>query len=196
MESENKSTEKYAEYAGFARRASAHLIDSVLWILITLPVLFWIYGNTYLVKKTGYDRLEKAIEYAHTGDVERLMQLQSQRPPLVMGWMDTIINYVLPLFVVVFFWYYRSATPGKMILRVRIVDANSLGKPTIMQLVIRSFGYLVSMLPLGFGFIWVLFDPRGQGWHDKMAKTVVLWEPRTPPEFKHNPVTLPSENTS
>ena len=48
------------------------------------------------------------------------------------------------------------------------------GVPTLRQLVIRYLGYYVSTIPLGLGLIWVAFDARKQGWHDKMAGTVVV----------------------
>jgi hypothetical protein len=34
--------------------------------------------------------------------------------------------------------------------------------------------YLGCLIPLGLGFIWVAFDRRKQGWHDKAANTVVI----------------------
>ena len=72
------------------------------------------------------------------------------------------------------FWMYRQATPGKMVIRARIVDARNGGQPDTRQLVIRYLGYYVSTLPLLLGFVWVAFDPRKQGWHDKLAHTVVV----------------------
>ena len=33
---------------------------------------------------------------------------------------------------------------------------------------------VIDMTGLGLGLIWVAFDPRKQGWHDKMANTVVI----------------------
>ena len=45
---------------------------------------------------------------------------------------------------------------------------------TLTQLVIRYLGYFVSTIPLGLGLLWVGFDRRKQGWHDKMANTVVV----------------------
>ncbi|MGZ8994756.1 MAG: RDD family protein, partial [Burkholderiaceae bacterium] len=38
----------------------------------------------------------------------------------------------------------------------------------------RYFGYYVSTIPLLIGLIWVAFDSRKQGWHDKLAGTVVV----------------------
>lgn len=56
----------------------------------------------------------------------------------------------------------------------KIVDAATGGNPQPMQLVVRYIGYYVSALGLCLGFIWVAFDKRKQGWHDKMAGTVVV----------------------
>jgi uncharacterized RDD family membrane protein YckC len=69
---------------------------------------------------------------------------------------------------------YRSATPGKMMLGLRIVDARSGAAMGRGQSVGRYLGYFVSIIPLFMGLVWVAFDPRKQGWHDKLAGTVVI----------------------
>jgi uncharacterized RDD family membrane protein YckC len=61
-----------------------------------------------------------------------------------------------------------------MAIGARIVDAGSGAAPTGRRLFVRYLGYYVSTLPLLLGFLWVAFDPRKQGWHDKMAGTVVV----------------------
>ena len=61
-----------------------------------------------------------------------------------------------------------------MAVSARIVDAKTGGKPTTRQLIVRYLGYFVSTIPLGLGLLWVAFDPRKQGWHDKLAGTVVV----------------------
>jgi uncharacterized RDD family membrane protein YckC len=38
----------------------------------------------------------------------------------------------------------------------------------------RYFAYFVSTIPFCLGFLWVAFDKRKQGWHDKLAHTVVV----------------------
>lgn len=45
------------------------------------------------------------------------------------------------------------------------------------QAAIRYFAYLVSILPLGLGFLWIIWDKRRQGFHDLIARTVVLYAP-------------------
>jgi uncharacterized RDD family membrane protein YckC len=83
---------------------------------------------------------------------------------------------------IVLFWLYRQATPGKMAISARIVDARTGGKPGIGQLIGRYLGYFVSTMPLFLGLIWVAFDPRKQGWHDKLAGTVVVRPRQRAPE--------------
>ena len=92
----------------------------------------------------------------------------------MQGPADLLLNWVLPAVAVVLFWVYRQATPGKIAIGARIVDARTGGRPSTGQLIGRYFAYYVSMLPLMLGFIWVAFDARKQGWHDKLANTVVV----------------------
>jgi uncharacterized RDD family membrane protein YckC len=79
---------------------------------------------------------------------------------------------------VLLFWVEKGATPGKSVLGLRIVDAETGGAPTLGRFALRYIGYLVSALPFGLGYLWALWDPRRQGWHDKMAGTVVIRDPR------------------
>ena len=72
------------------------------------------------------------------------------------------------------FWRCQGATPGKIAIAARIVDAQTGQPPSTARLVVRLFGYVVSALPLCLGFLWIAFDRRKQGWHDKIAGTVVI----------------------
>jgi uncharacterized RDD family membrane protein YckC len=84
------------------------------------------------------------------------------------------INWVLPAIAVLIFWFARGATPGKMAISAVIVDATTFAAPSPAQLVGRYVGYFVSTIPLFLGLVWVAFDARKQGWHDKIANTVVI----------------------
>jgi uncharacterized RDD family membrane protein YckC len=75
---------------------------------------------------------------------------------------------------VIVYWFYRQATPGKMAISARIVDAKTGEKPSLQQYIIRYVGYVVAFLPLGLGIFWVAWDKKKQGWHDKLAGTVVI----------------------
>jgi uncharacterized RDD family membrane protein YckC len=63
-----------------------------------------------------------------------------------------------------------------MAISAKIVDAQTGGAPSTARLVVRYFAYIVSMLPLFLGFIWIGIDRRKQGFHDKLAGTVVIYE--------------------
>ncbi|GAC1528971.1 MAG: RDD family protein [Ramlibacter sp.] len=87
---------------------------------------------------------------------------------------DVLVNYVLPCAIDVFLWVRYGGTPGKYAMSARIVDADT-GEPlSTGRALLRYLGYFVSAVPLGVGLLWVAFDPRKQGWHDKMANSVVV----------------------
>ena len=58
----------------------------------------------------------------------------------------------------------------------QVVDATSGENLSVTRAVIRYVGYLASLLPLGLGFFWILWDKRKQGFHDKLAHSVVILE--------------------
>jgi len=85
--------------------------------------------------------------------------------------------------LVILFWLWKQGTPGKLLLllRLRIVDGDSGGEPSLRQWCLRYLGYVVATLPLLLGFFWVAWDPRCQGWHDKIAGKVVIRLPQRKP---------------
>lgn len=89
------------------------------------------------------------------------------------GWLNLLL-LGLGVAYVLGFWLWKQATPGKLAIGARIVDARTGGKPSVGRFVLRYLGYILSSIPLGLGFLWVAFDRRKQGWHDKIAGTVVV----------------------
>jgi uncharacterized RDD family membrane protein YckC len=92
----------------------------------------------------------------------------------IRGFWDFVLGYVVPIVATIWFWLRFMGTPGKMALKLRIVDARTGNKLSPGQAIGRYFAYILSMLPFGLGFIWIGIDSRKQGWHDKMAGTVVI----------------------
>ena len=93
------------------------------------------------------------------------------RPPL---WLNLLLLVIAAGTLA--FWRCQGATPGKIAIAARIVDAQTGQPPSTARLVVRLFAYVVSALPLYLGFLWIAFDRRKQGWHDKIAGTVVIPE--------------------
>ena len=87
---------------------------------------------------------------------------------------DMLYQLLIVGAVIILFWFCRNATPGKMLLNMEIVDAKTGEKPTLLQWLLRYVGYVVAIAPLMLGFLWILWDKKRQGWHDKMAGTVVI----------------------
>lgn len=87
---------------------------------------------------------------------------------------DIMYGTVLPLTVLYLCWRYFQTSPGKYLIRARIVDADTLAAPSGAQLLLRMLGYVPSALVFGLGFLAIENDPRRQGWHDKLARTVVV----------------------
>jgi len=147
------------EYAGFWIRVVAALIDTVLALMILVPLVVRLYGS----------------EYMHA--IASVMQSPGEIPLLppapVSGLANFLIN-ISPAVAIIVFWVFRGATPGKMIVSAKIVDATTGANPTIGQSIGRYFAYFLSIFPFGLGLLWVAFDPRKQGWHDKLANTVVI----------------------
>ena len=90
------------------------------------------------------------------------------------GVIGFLFNYIFPAVAVILFWVYKSATPGKMVFNLKIINVNTGEKPYVGQLIGRYLSYYVSILPLMLGIIWVAFDKKKQGWHDKLAATAVI----------------------
>ena len=76
----------------------------------------------------------------------------------------------------VFCWVKFAGTPGKRLLRLKVLDERTGENVTVGQGIIRYIGYFPSTLVFFLGFIWIAFDSKKQGWHDKMARTVVVKE--------------------
>lgn len=85
-----------------------------------------------------------------------------------------VLDWVVPAVTTVLLWTLWQATPGKMLLGVRIVDAQTGGAPTLGQYVFRYVGYYAAILPLGLGLLWIFFDPGKRGLHDIMAGTMAV----------------------
>ncbi|MEK9159812.1 MAG: RDD family protein [Patescibacteria group bacterium] len=80
---------------------------------------------------------------------------------------------LIPVAYFIGFWTWKGATPGKMICKLKIVDLHG-GPINIKTAALRFVGYILSGVALCIGFIWIGFDEKKQGWHDKIAKTYVV----------------------
>ena len=148
----NEASGAPVEYAGFWIRAGAYVID---WVLLSVFLFLTYFAVSFMFYGDSFDSWPKS---------ESEIDLR----------MVVLIQWVLPAAYAILFWIYRQATPGKIALRIKLADARGRGNPTTGQCIGRYLAYIPSLLFLGLGFLWVVFDERKQGWHDKLAGTVVI----------------------
>jgi uncharacterized RDD family membrane protein YckC len=145
-------------FGGFWRRAAAYGIDKT--ILQVFYIILFVAG--LLIQ--GVDQ-----------PIRHWMELDLYESLVGSGviW----IYYLMALFLdmIYFTWFHGSIgqTPGKMLMRLRVVQATG-GPMTFGLAFLRWVGYLISTLAAYLGFIWIAFDRRKQGWHDKIAGTLVV----------------------
>lgn len=139
------------EYAGFWIRLGAQLIDSIIWLVLWVIMIF-------------------ILSLLGLIDLNRLLDPEQGYTAI------DIISNVIYAIVVISFWVKIGGTPGKRLLKLKVLNATT-GEPlTIGQATLRYVGYIPSMICLFIGCIWIAFDAKKQGWHDKIAKTVVVKE--------------------
>jgi uncharacterized RDD family membrane protein YckC len=87
----------------------------------------------------------------------------------------TIISLVNAAYSIVLWVNWNGQTVGKKLLRIKVVrsDRQPIDYRTA---ILRYLGYIVSAIPLLIGYFWMLWDPKKQTWHDKIAQTAVVKE--------------------
>ena len=106
---------------------------------------------------------------------------------LVDGFIISIITGVLSRFggpglglsfviSLAYTWYFltrqNGQTPGKSLMKIRVVkkDGTPIDDATA---IVRYIGYYVSCI-IVIGILWAFWDDKKQGWHDKVANTLVV----------------------
>jgi len=146
------------QYVGFWARFLAMVIDNIWVTIVLVLVLLAVFGQDFMAMATmGPDASPEMAGAAMQGAAGSM-----------------IVQLLLPAILIVGFWIWKSTTPGKMVVSAKIVDAKTLGEPSTGQLIVRYVGYFISAFVFGLGFLWVAFDKRKQGWHDKIAGTLVV----------------------
>jgi uncharacterized RDD family membrane protein YckC len=162
-------------YAGFRDRLYASFVDMLLMFLLVLAF----FPNAGMPDhppeyfQAQYSMMEKQF---HAGEItegqltRKALALTLEATNVAELFWQTLLLGAL----VIIFWQHKGATPGKMVFRMKVVDAETLGKPSAGQFVIRYLAYALSALPLGLGFFAIGWSKRKQGWHDKLSRTVVI----------------------
>jgi uncharacterized RDD family membrane protein YckC len=74
-------------------------------------------------------------------------------------------------------WKFRGATIGGIIFGLKVVRQDGREMDWTSSIV-RALACFLSLFVVGLGFIWIAFDAEKQGWHDKIAGTLVVRMPK------------------
>jgi uncharacterized RDD family membrane protein YckC len=97
------------------------------------------------------------------------------------NWTDwRVLASMSGIVLVVMFLYLTASTAlmgrtwGMSLVSLRAVDAETGRPPTTKQSVGRAILYIVSLISLGLGLLYALFDAEGRAVHDHLSGTVVV----------------------
>lgn len=153
-----------AGYAGIVTRAVALTIDAVVLDVIAIVVAA---GAQLLISLfTGHSNLGATAA-------------------VVTG----ILWFVWAGLYFTTFWNLTGVTPGNRVLGIRVTTLDG-GDVSAWQAIRRYFGLVLAALPLGLGFVPVLFNDRKRGLQDWIGGTVVRWVER-PAHGHHVPEVAP-----
>jgi uncharacterized RDD family membrane protein YckC len=142
------------QYAGFVTRLIAWIIDRLIisGILALLGIAI-----TWLL---------------NTLQLNEWLQANG-RAALIVAIVLIVTTVAIQLLYTMGFWVLVGQTPGKRVMGVRLVRTDG-GRVTWGNAIRRQVGYWLSTF-LFLGYLWILVDNRRQGWHDKLAGTLVLY---------------------
>lgn len=131
-------------YASFWQRLGAVLIDGILLNVVT-TLLF-----------RGFSMAQGGADLSVTDTSIGI---------------SALLTWAYSVFMVVKY----GATLGKMALKIRVQSETTGANLTYGEAILREVvGKFLSSILLGLGYLWVLWDPKKQGWHDKLGKSVVV----------------------
>ena len=132
--------------AGASKRFWAALYDFVFLFLINLAI---VWGTGQVLGTTAFQVLKSS------------------------SWTLAPLLLLVNLGYFLFFTGASGETFGKLIMKLRVVSMDG-GPCSFRQATFRTLGYLPSLTLAGLGFLWICWDDNDQGWHDKLAHTLVL----------------------
>jgi uncharacterized RDD family membrane protein YckC len=135
------------QLASLRSRALAFVIDDLL-VTVIVMVIFW--ENIFAVSQ----------------DMDAMMILIKTElaMPLIA------LKVVYQTF---FVWYY-GATIGKIVAKIRVIDANHWGRVSFLSSLLRSIGRIFSEMFFYVGFLIGFFNDGRKTFHDIVGKTLVV----------------------
>jgi uncharacterized RDD family membrane protein YckC len=152
------------DYSGFWKRFAAWVIDYLI-LLIPMSIIALNMGAT-----AAFEHLITALQSGTAATTAAAEYVASARPATLIA---LVVGYI---YYVIFECSKWQATPGKLALGLRVTDLEggrlSLGR-SLVRNAVRLVNALSALIPL-ICYLAVAWTPRKQGFHDMIAKTLVL----------------------
>ena len=145
-------------YGGFWRRAMAAVIDMI--------ILWFIYAFLFVIGAVA----------GFSGAGSSAYNLQPDALLKTAGGFIILYQAFCILINIAYYTYFHGImgqTPGKMAMGLKVMQDTG-DEMTFGIAFLRWVGSIVSGLCFFLGYIWVACNRRKQGWHDKIAGTVVI----------------------
>lgn len=130
---------------GFFERVAASIIDTIVLLLLIVPV----YIAIIVVSTLGYPFAQN---------------------PFFLSGVTGLITILYNIILLSLF----GQTLGKKALSLKVINQSGNKLAFVEALIRESIGKWVSYYILGLGYLWILIDPNRRAWHDKIAKTQVV----------------------
>ena len=150
------------QYAGFISRLIAYTID--LLVIIGTVTIVGISVDFFLRYFQLDELLATLIESQNIlGEVLRFLTFLGS------------VAFITFSYFVLIWTFTAGQSVGKLLIGLRIVplDGSKMG---FGRSIVRYFAFLLSAIVLFIGLLWVLVSNKRQGWHDKIARTCVIYD--------------------
>ncbi|HXR04975.1 MAG TPA: RDD family protein, partial [Verrucomicrobiae bacterium] len=88
------------------------------------------------------------------------------------------LSFIVALAYFAGMWAWKGTTVGGIVLKLHVVRSD--GQPvSFLVALVRALAAAFSVIVLFLGFLWIAWDADKQGWHDKIAGTIVVRLPRS-----------------
>jgi uncharacterized RDD family membrane protein YckC len=148
----------YYRYAGFWIRVVAHIVDSIILWVIQFPIgmlLGFIMGM------------------ATAGTDDPAQNLIIIIPIQIL---NMALSIIIPCLYSVIFIVKKGATPGKMAVGIKVINADGNEQISVGKAIGRYFAKILSGLILCIGYLMIAFDDQKRGLHDRICKTLVVYK--------------------
>ncbi|MCT7551242.1 RDD family protein [Aliarcobacter butzleri] len=135
------------QLASMRSRAFAYIIDDLI-ITIIVMAIFW----------------DRIMSVSHDSEAMIYLMQTELVTPL----------FILKIVYQTFFVWYYGATIGKIIVKIRVIDANHWGRVSMFASLLRAVGRVFSEMFFYIGFLIGFFNDGRKTFHDFTGKTLVV----------------------